>query len=221
VVVLEAAGEGVQVGLVVGVDGFDPCVEAVAVQAGEDLGELGDVAGEGVQVRAAFPGLGEFVFLVVAEVVRVGKDPAGEIAGLGRAGDGGWGGAGLAERLDVAADGGVAAAVTAFAELGVQLADVGAALVPPLVQAGLVVVEERRPSVPDLGEQFARGGGAVETADGSLARPVSRMIGLMPLPWARSAWTCSYRWRVRTARAGSSARRAAAAAAACCRSGAA
>ena len=64
-VALEAAGEGVQVGLVVGLDGGDPVVEAVAVQAGEDLGELGDVPGERVQVRAAFPGLRELFLLVV------------------------------------------------------------------------------------------------------------------------------------------------------------
>jgi hypothetical protein len=83
VVAVDAAGEGVQVGLVVGLDCGDPVVEAAAVQAGEDLGELGDVAGQGVQVRAAFPGLGEFVFLVVAEVVRVGKDQLARSRALG------------------------------------------------------------------------------------------------------------------------------------------
>ena len=72
-----------QVGLVVGLDGGDPVIEAVAVQAGEDLGELGDVAGEGVQVRAALAGFGEPGLLVVVEVVRVGEDPAGQVAGLG------------------------------------------------------------------------------------------------------------------------------------------
>jgi hypothetical protein len=45
----------VQVGLVVGLDGGDPVVEPVAVQAGEDLGERGDVAGQGVDVGAAVP----------------------------------------------------------------------------------------------------------------------------------------------------------------------
>ena len=94
-VAFDAVGEGVQVGLVVGLDGRDPVVEAVAVAAGEDLGELGDVAGEGVQVRAACPGLGELVFLVVIEVVRVGEDPAGQVAGLG-----GPGTAALASRKD-------------------------------------------------------------------------------------------------------------------------
>ena len=50
-VVFDAAGEGVQVGLIVSLDGGDPVIEAVAVQAGEDLGELGDVAGERVGRR--------------------------------------------------------------------------------------------------------------------------------------------------------------------------
>jgi len=52
----------VQVGLVVCFDGGDPVIEAVAVPAGEDLGELGDVPGEGIQVRAAFPACASFAF---------------------------------------------------------------------------------------------------------------------------------------------------------------
>jgi hypothetical protein len=44
--------------------------------------------------------------------------------------------------------------VAAVAELCVQLAGVGAALVPPLLQPGLVIVEEGRPAVVDLGEEF-------------------------------------------------------------------
>jgi hypothetical protein len=58
-VAFDAEGEGVQVGLVVGVDGGEPVVPAVAVQPGEDLAELGDVARARVQVRAVFPGPGE------------------------------------------------------------------------------------------------------------------------------------------------------------------
>ena len=50
-----------QVGLVIGVGG-GPVVEAVALQAGEDLGELGDVAGARVQVRAVLPGRASFSF---------------------------------------------------------------------------------------------------------------------------------------------------------------
>ena len=64
-----------QVRLVVGLDRGDPVIEAVAVAAGEDLGELGDVPGEGIQVRAARCGLRELGFLVVIEVARVGGDP--------------------------------------------------------------------------------------------------------------------------------------------------
>ncbi len=82
-VAFDAVGEGVQVGLVVGVDGGEPVVEAVAVQAGEDLGELGDVAGARVRVRAVLPGPGEFLLFLVVVVVRVGEDPAGQVAGLG------------------------------------------------------------------------------------------------------------------------------------------
>ena len=74
-----------QVGLVVGFDSGDPVVEAVAVQAGEDLGEPGDVAGEGVQVRAAFPSPKGADPLVVVQGVRVLEDPAGQVAGFGRA----------------------------------------------------------------------------------------------------------------------------------------
>src|SRR5579863_5579253 len=194
---LDAADEGVQVGLVVGLDRGDPVVEAVAVQAGEDLGEFRHVPGEGVQVRAAFPGFGEFRLLVVVEVAGVGGDPPGQVTGFGRPGDGGRGGAGPAERQDVVADDVVAACVAAFFEFGVQLAGVGAALVPPLVQVGLVVVEQRGPAVPDLGEQVIDGRGVVEAADGSrgqasLARDRLDALALgfqcldevMPLPGA-------------------------------------
>ena len=72
-----------QVRLVIGLDGGDPAVELVSVQAGEDFRELGDVAGERVQVGAAFPGLRELGLLLVVEVVRVGEDPAGQVAGPG------------------------------------------------------------------------------------------------------------------------------------------
>ena len=197
VVAFDAADEGVQVRLVIGLDGGDPVIEPVSVEAGEDLGELGDVAGEGVQVRAAFPGLRELGLLLVIEVGRVGEDPAGQVTGLRRAGDGGRGGAGLAERQHVVADGAVPAFVSAFFELGVQLADVGDAVVPPLVQVGLVLIEDRRAAVPDLGEQLVHGGCAVEAADGlfgqaglphdrldALAAGFQRLDLLVPLPGA-------------------------------------
>ena len=46
-----------------------------------------------------------------------------------------------------------------------QLADVGAALVPALVQVGLVSVEEGLPPAADLGQQLISAGRAVEAAD--------------------------------------------------------
>jgi hypothetical protein len=55
------------------------------VLSGEDLGELGDVAGECVQVRAAGLHLAELCLLVV-EGIRVAQHPAGDVADLGRAG---------------------------------------------------------------------------------------------------------------------------------------
>ena len=155
-----------QVRLVVGLDRGDPVIEAVAVAAGEDLGELGDVPGEGIQVRAALCSLRELGFLVVIEVVRVGGDPPGQVTGLGRPGDSGRGGAGLAEREHVVADGAVAALVPAFLQLGVELDDVGDAVVPPLVQVGLVLIQDRRPPVLHLDQQLADGFSVVEPAHG-------------------------------------------------------
>jgi hypothetical protein len=51
----------------------------------------------------------------------------------------------------------------------VQPPDVGAALVPSLVQVRLVVIQQRRPAVHGLGQQLVNGLGTVEAADGSLA----------------------------------------------------
>jgi hypothetical protein len=45
VVVLEPGGEGAQMWLVADLDGGDPGVQLATAQAGEDLGEFGDVAG--------------------------------------------------------------------------------------------------------------------------------------------------------------------------------
>jgi hypothetical protein len=90
------AGAWSQFGLVVGVGGGELVVGAVAVQAGDDLGELGDVAGVRVQGRAVLPGPGGLVLFLVVEVVRVGEDPAGQVAGPG----GPAGGAGFPEGKD-------------------------------------------------------------------------------------------------------------------------
>jgi hypothetical protein len=90
--------------------------------------------------------------------------------GFRRGGYGGRGGAEVAECLHVVADGAIAATVAAVAELGVQPPDVGAALVPPLVQVRLVVIQQRRPAVHGLGQQLVNGLGTVEAADGFLGQ---------------------------------------------------
>ena len=55
---LEAAGEGAQVVLVVGLDGGGPVFEAVAMQTGEDLGAPGGVAGKGRLGAGSIPSPG-------------------------------------------------------------------------------------------------------------------------------------------------------------------
>ncbi len=138
--------------------------------AGEDLGELSNVPGEGVQARAAFPGFGEFRFLVIIEVAGVGGDPSGQVTGFGRAGHGGRGGACLPERHHVVAYDAVAALVAAFLQFGVQPGDVGASVVPPLVQVGLVLVQDRWPAVLDHDQQLIDGFRVVEPPDGALGQ---------------------------------------------------
>jgi hypothetical protein len=65
VVAVEPGDEGAQVRLVVGAGPGDPGVQLLPAPAGEDLGEVGDVAGQGVQVRALGTGAGEAVLLIV------------------------------------------------------------------------------------------------------------------------------------------------------------
>jgi hypothetical protein len=67
----------VQVGQVVEVDGVDPAGQVLAVAAGHQLGECGDVAGGGVELRAAGFELAEPGVLVVGDVIGVAGDPPG------------------------------------------------------------------------------------------------------------------------------------------------
>ena len=84
VVAFEPGDERAQVWLVAGAGRGDPGVQLLAAPAGEDLGELGDVRGQGVQVRALGPDAGEAGLLIVVQGGGVGQDPAGDVA------DGGW-----------------------------------------------------------------------------------------------------------------------------------
>jgi hypothetical protein len=135
VVAFAAIGEGAQLGQVPGVDGADPCVEPFAVQAGEHVGEGGDVLGGGVQVRAAGQRGGKRGLLILVEGVGTAKDPPGDVAGLG----GRWRrrrrASVAAEVPQVEADGAAAAAVAAGLDLGEQRSGIGGALGEPLAQA--------------------------------------------------------------------------------------
>src|SRR5262249_27155581 len=77
-------GEGAQVRLVAGAGLGDPGIELLAAPAGEDLGEFGDVRGEGVQVRALGADAGEAGLCIVVQGGGVAQDPAGDVADLGR-----------------------------------------------------------------------------------------------------------------------------------------
>src|SRR5262249_28457625 len=87
-VALEPGREGAQLRLVISLDGGDPGVQPLASAAGEDLGELGDVAGQGVQVRAAGPHGAEAGPLIVVQGGWIAQDPAGDVADLGWRRDG-------------------------------------------------------------------------------------------------------------------------------------
>jgi hypothetical protein len=77
-VTADAVGEGVQFGLVVGLDGGELAFEfLLAAAESHDLGEGAHVGGQGVQVRAAVLDAGELRLLVGVEGVWAGQRQAG------------------------------------------------------------------------------------------------------------------------------------------------
>jgi hypothetical protein len=157
VVPADALGEGAQLGAGgAGVDVVEPGGEAGAVQAGEDLGELGDVPGQGAEFGAAAEDGGEGGGPVGVEAGGVGQDPAGDLAGGRRGGRGRRGG--QAEQAGVAVGGAVAAGVAGRGDLLVQGADAGGALVPSLAQVRFPGVQAG--CAAGGGEQVPGGGGA-------------------------------------------------------------
>jgi hypothetical protein len=68
----EAAGKGVQFGMLVGLDGADPVVEAISAQGGEHDCEVADVPGQGIQMRARLVNGGQSAGLGGVEVLWVG-----------------------------------------------------------------------------------------------------------------------------------------------------
>jgi hypothetical protein len=67
----------VQGGQVVVLDPLHPVGQAVAAVFVHEVGEVTDVAGDGLQLGAAREDFGELGVLVGGEVLRVGHDPAG------------------------------------------------------------------------------------------------------------------------------------------------
>jgi hypothetical protein len=138
VIALEPAGEAAQAGQVVGAHGGDPCAGTLPGPAGQHLRELSGVTAQGVQARAGSPHLRELELAAGVEVAGAAADPTGDVTNLGRSRDGGRRGL-PPEGGQVGVDGGVAAAKAQRLDLPVQPADVGAPLVPALVQVRLVL----------------------------------------------------------------------------------
>ena len=108
-------------------------------------------------MRAAGPDRGEPGLVAVVEAGGAGQQPAGDLAGF-RHGRGGHDGrASLPEQVDVPADGLRAAGPAALPELGVDLGGVGEALVPPLADVRLELVQPRVPA--HAGHQLIGAGG--------------------------------------------------------------
>ncbi len=186
-----------QVGELIGLDLGDPPVETVAVQPAHDLGERRDMAGDGVQVRAAGQDLLALELLVGVEAVGVAQQPARQVANLGRRGRAWRCAAQLAEWTKVVADDASAAAVALGADLLEQTGGAGVAIAPALEQVGLELVEDAGPSLAGLGQQLLHTGGTAEAAHGlfgqaelahhrldALARGAERLHSYIPLPGA-------------------------------------
>ena len=165
-VLADAGGEGVQFGLVVGFDVFEPGGQVVLPGAlGHHFGEAGDVAGEAVELCAVAAQLGEQVLLAGVEVLGAAQQPAGYFSDLQCFRREGRGVGAGAQWLEVAVDGAPAAAVAQGGDLGVQYGGVVAAFGPPSVQVGLVAVQDGGPG-HGPGHRLVSGGGLGEAAAG-------------------------------------------------------
>jgi len=122
---------------------------------------------DGGQVRAGGQDRGELAARAAGQIVRVAHNPGGDLAGLGRLRCRAGRDDAEAPRGEVVADKGVAAGVSAVADLPPQLGRIRAAFVPPLVQVRRVLIEQAGAlAAPVVDQQLARVGGAGEPADG-------------------------------------------------------
>lgn len=115
-------------------DVADPSREVLAGEVGEHGGERTDVIGGGLEFRAAGQQDLELGLFVFGQGVRPPGEPAGHLADGRRRCERGLFGAALVE---VVADGGAAAVITARLDLLEQLGGVAAALAGALVQVRL------------------------------------------------------------------------------------
>lgn len=141
-VAAQTPDERVQRRLILGVDRSHPPFEISPAPLAHDVGERADVPGQRGQFRADCQDRIKAHSVIGSEGVGVGHDPADDFADGRRLG---WRDRDVcesAEGLQVVAHQLLAALVAAGLDLLEQLGCVGAALVPPPVQVGLVCLEK-------------------------------------------------------------------------------
>jgi hypothetical protein len=116
--------------------------------------------GEGVKFGAVSADGLKVELFGLGEGFRAAEDPSGDRPGRGR--PGGHRPRGGALLAQIGADALVAAFVSERHDLLPQLPGVAAALVPTVVEVGLVLVEDGGPVLPLAGEKFFRPGGVSE-----------------------------------------------------------
>lgn len=152
-VLLQAGGERVKVGKLLGSRADDPVFEMLAGAGGEDLGEAANETVGCSEFRAMSEDLGQLPTLTLREPVGVTHDPPGDLPNRWRRGPDDADAA-SASWPQVVTDDLVAAAVAEGLELGVELDRVGESVRPAFVQVGLVRVELAGPWLPPAAEQL-------------------------------------------------------------------
>ncbi len=160
-------------------------------------GERADVLAEGGEFGGSGQDGVQAGLVGGIEIAGFGRDPGGDLAGLGRL----WSGSGddgvCAEAREVVADGGVAAREAAGADLLPQHGGVGGAAVPSFPKVGLVVVRDARAAgCPVADKRLARVGGAGEPANGVARQAYSAAIAAWLAPAVSSRCTSACLRRV-------------------------
>lgn len=169
-VLAEAGHEGVQGGQVVALDTGNPLVQVPALTVVHELGERADVVGGAIERGAAGQNRLEALGLVVGETVGVPGEPASHVPHRGC----------LARRIEregfaelghVLLHDALAAGLAVLAYFLEQPAADGAALGPPLVEVGLVGVEDAGAAGPPPDQELVCARRVGEAADGIASQP--------------------------------------------------